>query len=119
MGKFSSQRPKPRLLLVKLSCAIDVNTILQNRSKIPKEIQVKADMNKEERLREQLLLKERWGLITSGTDRKHIKIRGNKLLVNNQIYGEIINSNFIRNQTQNSSGGDSTMDVDRPTTTPQ
>jgi len=40
-----------------------------------------------------VVLKECWGLITSGTDRKHIKICGNKLLVNNQIYGEIINSN--------------------------
>ena len=76
-------------------------------------------MNKEERLREQLLLKERWGLITSGTDRKHIKIRGNKLLVNNQIYGEVINSNCIRNQPQTSSGGSSTMDVNKSTTTPQ
>jgi len=115
LGKFSSQRPKPRPLLVKLSRAIDVNTILQNRSKISEGIQVKADMNKEERLREQLLLKERWSLITSGTDRKHIKIRGNKLFVNNKIYGEIINSSFIRNQIQTSSGGNSTMDVDRPT----
>ena len=115
LGKFSSQKPKPRPLLVKLSRAIDVNTILQNRSKISEGIQVKADMNKEERLQEQLLLKEHWGLITSGTDRKHIKIRGNKLLVNNKIYGEIINSSYIRNQTQTSSGGSSTMDVDSPT----
>jgi len=70
LGKFNSTRAKPRPSLVKLSCAFDINTILYNRSKIPEGIQVKPDMNKEEKLRKQLLLKERWSLISSGTDKK-------------------------------------------------
>ena len=115
LGKFGPPRTKPRPLLVKLSRAFDVNIILHNRSKISEGIQVKADMNKEERLCEQLLLRERWKLITSGTDKKQIKIRGTKLFLNNQIYGEIISSNFvpkIRSPTPTSSGGDPTMDTD-------
>ena len=38
-------------------------------------------MNHDERHRESLLLKERWSLITSGIDKRHIKIRGTKLFV--------------------------------------
>jgi len=108
LGKFGPPRTKPRPLLVKLSRAFDVNIILHNRSKISERIQVKADMNKEERHCEQLLLRERWKLITSGTDEKQIKIHGTK------IYGEIISSNFvpkIRSPTPTSSGGDPTMDT--------
>ena len=97
LGKFNSSRTKPRPLLVKLSRAFDVATVLSNRSKIPEGIQIKPDMNKEEKLREQVLLKERWSLICSGTDKKHIKIRRAKLYVKGQIYGEVINSTFIPN----------------------
>ena len=73
LGKFDSTRTKPRPLLVKLSRAFDVNTILYNRSKIPEGTQVKPDMSKEEKLREQLLLKEHWSLISSGTDKNTLK----------------------------------------------
>jgi len=114
LGKFNSTRAKPRPLLVKLSRAFDVNTILYNRSKIPKGIQVKPDMNKEEKLREQLVLKERWSLISSDTDKKHIRIRGTKLNVKNQIHGEIIDSTFIpkpRTEASNTSSNNSTMEV--------
>jgi len=71
-------------------------------------------MNKEEKLREQLLLKERWSLISSGTDKKHIRIRGTKLYVKNQIHGEIIDLTFVpkpRTEASNTSSNNSTMEV--------
>ena len=68
LEKFNSSRTKPRPLLVKVSHGFDVATVLSNRSKIPEGILFKPDMNKEEKLREQVLLKERWSLICSGTD---------------------------------------------------
>ena len=80
----------------------------------PEGIQIKPDMNKEEKLREQVLLKERWSLICSGTDKKHIKIRRAKLYVKGQIYGEVINSTFIPNpitESLNSSSDNSTTEV--------
>ena len=116
LGKFNSSRIKPRPLLVKLSCAFDVVTILTNRSKIPGNIQIKPDLNKEERLREQLLLKERWSLICSGIDKKLIKIRGATLYVEGQIYGEVTNSTFIfksRNEASNSSNNNSIESTSR------
>ena len=118
LGKFDSTRTKPRPLLVKLSRAFDVNTILYNRSKIPEGTQVKPDMSKEEKLREQLLLKERWSLISSGTDKKHIKIRGTKIYVKNQIHGELVDSTFVpksRSEASNTSNSNSTMEVVTPT----
>ena len=99
---------------MKLSRAFDVATVLSNRSKIPEGIQIKPDMNEEEKLREQVLLKERWSLICPGTNKKHIKTRRAKLYVKGQIYGEVINSTFIpnpRTELLNSSSNNSTMEV--------
>jgi len=94
LGRFDSSRPRPRPLLVKLSRVFDVTTVLYNRSKVTDGIQIKPDMNREEKLRESLLLKERWSLICSGIDKKLIKIRGSKLYVKGQLHGEITNSVF-------------------------
>ena len=69
LGKFKPSKLKPRPLLVKLLRDFDVDIVLSNRSKIMNGIQVKPDMNQEERQRESLLLKERWSLICSGTDK--------------------------------------------------
>ena len=95
LGKYNSSEPRPRPLLVKLTCVFDADTVLYNRSKITDSIQVKPDMNHEEKQRESLLLKERWNLICSGIDKKDIKICGTKLYVKSQIHGEIINSAFV------------------------
>ena len=75
-------------------------------------------MSKEEKLREQLLLKERWSLISSGTDKKHIKICGTKIYVKNQIHGELVDSTFAsksRSDASNTSNSNSTMEVVTPT----
>ena len=79
---------------------------------------VKPDMNHDERHRESLLLKERWSLITSGIDKRHIKIRGTKLFVKDQLHGEITDSVFVpKHQTNeaNSPNNNAAMELgDRP-----
>ena len=95
LGKYNPTETRPRPLLAKLSHVFDVDTVLYNRSKITNGIQVKPDMNREEKQRESLLLKEHWSLICSGIDKKYIKIRGTKLYVKNQLHGEVMNSVFV------------------------
>ena len=101
LGKFNPSGTRPRPLLVKLTRIFDVDTVLYNRSNISDGIMVKPDMNHDERLRESLLLKERWSLITSGIDKRHIKIRGTKLFVKDQLHGEITDSVFVPKQQTN------------------
>ena len=75
-------------------------------------------MNHDERHRKSLLLTERWSLITSGIDKRHIKIRGTKLFVKDQLYGEITDSVFVpKHQTNeaNSPNNNAAMKLrDRP-----
>ena len=52
-------------------------------------------MSAEERRVESVLLKERRSLISNGTSRKLIKIRGNRLFVSNQLSGQVINEKFV------------------------
>lgn len=101
LGKFKSTNTRPRPVLVKLTRVFDANAVLYNRSKAPNGIQIKPDMNREERKKESLLLSERWNLIRSGIDKKDIKIYGSKLFVKGQRYGEIINSAFVQSQVPN------------------
>ena len=42
-----------------------------------------------------LKLKERLSLITSGIDKRHIKFRGTKLFVKDQLHDEITDSIFV------------------------
>jgi len=56
------------------------------------------DMNLEERHTESLLLKERWSLIQREVNHKLIKIRGNKIFVNNKLHGEVKNRNLVLSQ---------------------
>ena len=50
-----------------------------------------------------LLLKERWTLIQSGTERKSIKLQNGKIFIGNRIHGEVIDSKLILSQNQNAS----------------
>ena len=52
-------------------------------------------MTKDERLVESILLKERWALIQKKTERKSIKISGNKIFVNSKLHGEVKNSSLV------------------------
>ena len=75
-------------------------------------------MNHEERHRESLLLKERWNLMCSGIDKKHIIICGSKLFVKDQLHGEITASGFVpkhKAEVLSPSNDNSAMElVDRP-----
>lgn len=87
LGKFSKNHVRPRPLLVKFNSAKDVNTILSKKFKLfsseshSKSVSIKCDLSKEERHVEKVLLTERRRLIDQGTDRKHIKIHGNRIFV--------------------------------------
>ena len=66
-------------------------------------------MTREERLTESLLLEERWSLIhSSGVERKTIRIRQNKIFVQNKLHGQIVNSIFVPVQSNSS---DADMDA--------
>lgn len=94
LGKYRDSS-KPRPILVKLNRTIDVSLLLSKAKSLPKEIRIKPDMTREERLIESLLLKERWSLIQNGMERKFIRIRNNKIFVHNKLHGQIVNSSFI------------------------
>lgn len=81
LGKYTKRNCRP--ILVKLSRSCKVTGILANRKKLADTpgISIKPDMSKEERLTESALLKTRWELMNSGTERKRIKIRGKSLYV--------------------------------------
>ena len=99
IGKYSKEKSRP--ILIKLARVQSVTSILSNRKKLSEDpkhrkISIKRDMSKQERQNERLLLKERYQLIEAGTSRKDLRIRGNKLLVKNEVYGSVVESKFVR-----------------------
>ena len=98
LGKYQKQSRRSRPILIKFNRAIDVSILLSKASTLPKGIRIKPDMNPEERHTESLLLKEKWTLIQKEINRKLIKIRGNKIFVNNKLHGEVHNRNFVLSQ---------------------
>ena len=100
LGKYSSERTRP--VLVKLSRACDVHSILSSRHKLAhsesNNVSIKPFMTKSERETESTLLKERRALITSGVDKSEIKIRGNTLYVNKTKFGTVKDSVFSRHE---------------------
>ena len=59
-------------------------------------------MTREKRFIKSILLKEMWALIQRETERKVIKIHGNKIFVNNKLHGEVKNSKLVLNQSKTS-----------------
>ena len=51
-------------------------------------------MSQAERFTESLLLKERWRLIQSGTNRKSIRIQSTNIYVDDKLHGRVHNSLF-------------------------
>ena len=95
LGKFKKDQTRPRPLLLKLNRAIDVITVLSNRSSIEdKSIIIKPDMTPEERQVDLLLLKERWSLIQSGIDKSDIKLKSGSLFVKGKKHGYVHNSAY-------------------------
>lgn len=107
LGKYDSSSSRPRPLLVKLLRRADVNTLLQNRSKLTSSLSLKPDLTPEERAIEALLMKERWSLIQKGTDRKQIKIRNHSLFLNNKLHCKLVDSKIeFQSQTSSSENHD-------------
>jgi len=98
LGKYQEESRRPRPVLIKFNRAIDVSILLSKTSALPTGVRIKPDMNSEERHTESLLLKERWSLIQREINRKLIKIRGNKIFVNNKLHGEVKNRNLVLSQ---------------------
>jgi len=95
LGKYSSEHTRDRPILVKFSRSCDVSNILINRRKLVNSaVSIKPFMTKSERATESALLRERRSLITSGTEKSSIKIRGNSLYINNSKYGVVKDSVF-------------------------
>ena len=96
LGRYSESKNRP--ILVKLSRAQDVSSILSKRYKLTSipGISIKADMFREERITESILLSQRWKLITDGVLRANIRIRGKSLYVNKKIHGTVTNSVYVR-----------------------
>ena len=96
LGKYKQNHSRPRLTLVKLSRTIDVINVLSKKDAYPSGIIIKPDLPPEERAIESELLKQRWSLVQSGTDRKAIKIKKPSLYVHNKLYGTVKNSRFYK-----------------------
>ena len=84
LGKYDSSSVRPRPILVNLSRANDVESVLAHCASpalTSLGICIKPDLTPEQRHNEHLLLYERRLLIDAGTDSKLIKIRKNHLYV--------------------------------------
>ena len=93
----------PRPILVKLNRPTEVLKLLSSKESLPNGVSFKPDQSKQQRTIESILLKERWKLIQSGTDRKVIKICYNTLLVNDDIpHCRVHNGKFCLENVQTS-----------------
>ena len=94
LGKFSPGKPRPRPILVRFIRIAEVTSILSRKGKLSRPYSIKPDMSYEQRLRESVIMKERWSLIQSGIDRKDIKIKDDRLFVHNKLHGQVKNKKF-------------------------
>ncbi len=90
LGKFSPDHKRPRPILVRFNSCSVVMEILSNCSSFAPYI-IKPDLSPKDRIREKILLKERWILYQSGVDKSTIKIKGNAIMVSDQIHGKVNN----------------------------
>ena len=73
-------------------------------------------MTKQERLTEQLLLKQRWQLLQNGYNCKQIRIRSNTLIVDNVIFAKVSDDKLVLMSTPPVTDSISTLSA---TSTPQ
>lgn len=100
IGKYDPNSNRPRPVLAKLIRATDVSAILSKKTTLPSHVFVRPDRTKEERLRYQSLMKERWILIQAGVERRDIKIRTDSIYVNNVLHGKLDSSNnYVKSTT--------------------
>ena len=97
LGKYKKDLQKPRPILAKLNRSTDVLTLLSLKTSLPEGVTFKADLSRQERQAEAILLKERWKLIQSGTDRKSIRIRNGLLFIRGELYCKVVDEKLIKN----------------------
>ena len=95
LGKFCEHSSKPRPILVKFVRAADASRVLSMSRLLKKPVFVKPDLSPSQRVRDSILLKERWSLITDGMPRASIKIRDSKLYVNQALFGSLDSHNVF------------------------
>jgi len=95
LGKFDPNQTRPRPILAKFLHSINVTTILSNRNKIKRPVVIKADVTKDERKVESILLQERWKLIQQGTSRKHITIWRSEIYVGKLLHAKVIDQKLV------------------------
>lgn len=95
LGKFSRDAARPRPIMVKFVRIADVTKIFSRRRSLSPPFSIKPDMSRAQRLRESILMQERWHLVRSGVDRKSIKLRGDSLYVKDKLHGRVSNSKFV------------------------
>ena len=91
IGKYVKDKQHPRPILVTLNSIACVRSLLTSYQSLPPNIHIKPDLSPEDRKVEAILLKEQWRLISSGLDRKSIKIRGSFIFVNKNLHGKVTN----------------------------
>ena len=94
LGKFTKDLTRPRPILVTLNRRADVLNILDKAGSLAHPLSIKQDRSREDRVRDAILLKERWRLMGTGTDKKKIKIRNSKIFVSGVLHGEVVDSTF-------------------------
>ena len=104
LGKYNSQMPRPRPLLVSMNRVSDVQMILSKRSTLRSPFAIKPDLSPKLRQQERALLQERHSLITSGVPRQSIKIKGSsQLFVDDRLWGSATGSLFTLSPDRNNS----------------
>ena len=97
-----SDNGRPRPILAKLNRTADVSSVLSKWGSLNKPIYIKPDLSLEDRCLEVILLKERWSLIQSGTNRRDIKIRNKCLFVMNKLHCQVKGSELIFDKSSSS-----------------
>ena len=93
LGRYNeSQHSRP--IVVHFNKAADVVTLLSKRGQASPPFIIKPFMSPEERVSDSILLRQRWSLIQSGTDRNCIKIRTSCLFVNNVLHSKVKDSKY-------------------------
>ena len=89
LGKFKPDLKRPRPILVKFIRPGDAASVLSRKSSVSPPVYIKPDLSCEERIRQSVLLRERWKLIESGTSRSSIKVRNSSIFVDNVLHGSL------------------------------
>ena len=115
LGKYSPDWNCP--LMVHLNRSCDVVVILSNRRKLASSpaIRIKPALSPSEKKAEKILLNERRRLIDAGIDHKQIKLRKDRILVDNTLHASIRDSQLEINNPTASSVINQSSSVTSPT----